>query len=606
MAILISAHNLEKAFGARTLFKSLSFAVESQDRIGLIGPNGAGKSTLLRILAGLETVDHGDLTLGRGLKIGYLPQTPTFAADATIYDVLTSVSDDPYDADHLARVDEWSSRLGLGDGERGLEMPVAQLSGGWQKRVALARELVGLPDVLLLDEPTNHLDVNSIIWLEKFLSGARLALITVTHDRLFLQRVANRIFDLDQRYPDGLLNIQGSYTEYLVARDQQIHAQAREEDVLRNRLRRETEWLRRGAKARQTKQKARIERAGDLSEATSDVIGRNRERIAQIEFQEAERSPKKLIELKNVSKAYDDRTLFEDLNLLISPKTRLALLGPNGSGKSTLIRILTNHEKPDTGTVFHTDQLQFAYFEQHRQTLDPQMPVVRAVCEAGDYVEFQGRHVFARSYLSRFLFRSEQMDMPIGKLSGGEQSRLRIAQLMLKPAQVLILDEPTNDLDSATLDVLANTLEEFQGAVIIVSHDRFFLDQVANDILAFPTATDETQTLQRFAGYEQWEDWYESIPAKSAKSEKRATAESGASGGKKGRVSFADKHEWETIEAKIQNQERALEALTHQSQSAEFAANAKKLTALFAEIATLQSQIEKLYARWAELEKLMG
>ena len=593
MAVLISAHRLQKTFGSRQLFKSLSFSVDEKDRIGLIGPNGAGKSTLLKLLARLDTADDGQLSFARGLRVAYLPQTPQFPEGQTVYEALTAHADDPYDADFLARVDTWLSRLELVSEDQALS-----LSGGWQKRLALAQALVLEPQVLLLDEPTNHLDVTSILWLEEFLASSPMAVVTVTHDRLFLQRVANRIFDLNSRYPDGFLNIQGTYADYLEARDLQLQAQERHEEVMRNQLTRETEWLRRGAQARQTKQKARIERAEDLKIKTEEVAARNRERQAQIDFQEMDRRPKKLIELQGVSKGYGGRRLFQDLDLLVTPKTRIALLGANGCGKSTLIRILCGQEKPEAGTVFHNEALQIAYFEQHRQGLDLEQTVLRAVCPDGDYVDFQGAKIFARSYLSRFLFRTEQMDMPLRKLSGGEQSRLRIAQLMLRPAHVLILDEPTNDLDAATLDVLADTLRDYNGAVILVTHDRYFLDQVSDDVLAFPLRADDSPKLLRFAGYQQWEDW--AAQQKTAVSASKAKETSSAA--PKRKVSFKEKHEWENIEAKILTLEGQLGA--KQKEAEANASSPAELTKLYGEIGKLQAELDTLYARWAELESL--
>jgi ATP-binding cassette subfamily F protein uup len=608
--ILASAYQLEKSFATRLLFRGLTFAIESGDRIGLIGPNGAGKSTMLRILAGQTKPDKGDLSMPKGLQVGFLEQTPEFAPGLTVFEAIHGATADPDDPRSYQVVAELISKLELGGPVVAEDSLIDSLSGGWRKRVALARELAREPLLLLLDEPTNHLDLESILWLEEFLAEAKFATMTVTHDRLFLQRVANRIFDLDPRNPNGLLTVAGDYTQYLEAKELLMHAQERREVVLKNTLRRETEWLRRGAKARQTKQQARIQRAGDLKDETQEVAARNVSRVAQIDFQSAGRNPQKLIEAIEISKSYGDRLLFENLTYTVSPKTRLGLLGKNGIGKSTLIRVLLGQEPSDTGSVKLAENLEVAYFEQNRQTLKPELTVIRNVCPEGDYVNFQGQFVFARSYLDRFLFRSEQMDMPVAKLSGGEQARLRIAQLMLQKANVLVLDEPTNDLDLATLNVLEDVLKEFKGAVILVTHDRYFLDQVVNDILAFPLQPGDSAELERFASYEQWENWAihrKSLPPSAnpgagagGKSGKATQAE--AAPVKKRKLSFKEKFELEHMEENIHKAEARLGELQAESAKPEIATQGTKLTEIFAEIAALQSTIEKLYARWAELE----
>lgn len=607
--ILVSAHKLQKSFASRVLFRGLTFAIETGDRIGLIGPNGAGKSTLLRILAGQMQVDGGDLTSSRGLRLGYLEQSPLFSPGATVYETLLEAVADPYDAIELARVDECLSKLDLNGGtgdDIAPESPVEKLSGGWKKRVALARELVRAPDLLLLDEPTNHLDVEGILWLEGFLAQAKFATVTITHDRLFLQKVSNRIFDLDPRYPDGLLIVKGEYVDYLESRDELVRSQERRETVLRNTLRRETEWLRRGAKARQTKQKARIERAGDIKDEVGDLRTRNRERTVRIEFQEAERHPQKLIEAKGLAKSHGGRRLFEGLDFVVTPKTRLGLLGPNGCGKSTLIRCLLGQEEADAGTVRRAEKIEVAYFEQHRETLDPKKTVLRNVCPEGDYVEFRGQPIFARSYLDRFLFRSEQHDMPVEKLSGGEQARLRVAQMMLQPANILVLDEPTNDLDMATMAVLEDVLGEFSGAVILVTHDRYFLAQVCNRILAFgpggaaDAGPDEGwAALTEFASYDQWEEWFESrVATRSAPVEKARSVKTKP----KRKLSFNEKRELEMMEASIQEAEAKLAELQAEVAKPENISHASKLAELYAGISAAQARIDHLYARWAELE----
>jgi len=608
MALLISSYQLEKSFAGKSLFSGVSFGIEDGDKIGLVGPNGAGKSTLIKILVGLTKADGGQVTPKKGLRLGYLPQTPTFKEGETIMEALLSKAHDPDDA--LALAYEWFARLDLS--QFGEEFLVSELSGGWQKRVALARELVAEPELMLLDEPTNHLDVVSILWLEEFLQRAPFAFLMVTHDRLFLQRVVNKVFDLDPKNPNNLLVVNGDYVQYVESKEQLLAAQNKLETVLKNTLRRETEWLRRGAKARQTKQKARIKSAGDLKDDVENLSEKNRNRVAGITFGDAERNPQKLIELNNVSKAYGDRTLIKDFSYLITPKTRLSLLGENGSGKSTLIKMMLSLEQPDSGSIFLSDKVKVAYFEQNRGGLDLTKSVLKNVCPDGDYVYLQGQYVFARSYLERFLFSRQQMDLPVGRLSGGEQSRLRLAQLMLKDASVLILDEPTNDLDVATLEVLGDAIQNFNGAVILVTHDRYFMDQVSQDILSFPRRENPNKTLERFVGYLQWEEaWFaydqeaaEAEAAAIAKAEADAAKAGAAKGGKTARLSFKLKNELEGMEAKILKMETDLEKSQAEAGSPEVVSNAKRLQELHSSMAQLQTDIEQSYARWAELEKM--
>lgn len=609
MALLISTHQLEKSFAGKTLFSGVSLGVEDGDKIGLVGPNGAGKSTLMKILAGQSQADGGKVTPKKGLRLGFLPQLPVFAEKETILQALLSRAHDPDEALGLAY--EWLARLDLT--RFGEDFLVSELSGGWQKRVALARELVTEPELLLLDEPTNHLDVVSILWLEEFLKNAPFAFLMVTHDRLFLQRVVNKVFDLDPRNPNNLLSVNGDYVQYLETKEQLLSAQAKLEQVMKNTLRRETEWLRRGAIARLAKQKARINRAGDLKDDVENLTDKNRHRVAGIAFGDAERNPQKLIEVKNISKRYGDQVLFEDFSYLITPRTRLALLGENGSGKSTLIKILLGYEKPDQGSVFLSDKVKVAYFEQNRESLQMEKSVLKNICPDGDYVSLQGQYVFARSYLERFLFSRQQMDLPVGRLSGGEQSRLRLAQLMLQDASVLVLDEPTNDLDVATLEVLSEAIQNFNGAVILVTHDRYFMDQVATDILGFPRQG-RAPKLERFVGYLQWEEaWFtgegeENLVEASAvtTSATSVVMESAAAtiSAKVPRMSFKLKNELEGMEAKILGMENDLANAQAESGSPEVVSNAKKVQELHMKMSQLQSKIDSAYARWAELEKI--
>jgi len=600
MAILISAHKLAKSFSSRTLFEGVSFAVESGQRIGLIGPNGAGKSTLLKIVAEKVNPDEGSLSVQRGLRVGFLEQVSTFQSDATIHSTIMEGSVDPDDWQEMSRAQMLMSQLSLSDPEQ----KVADLSGGWKKRLALARELMREPDLLLLDEPTNHLDVESIIWLEKYLAGARFATIVITHDRLFLQRVSNQIFELDRRHKDGLLRVNGSYADYLLVREQLLNAQEQRETKLRNTLRREAEWMSRGPQARLTKQQARQDAFEDLSTEVDELNSRNQNLRVRMDFQGLEKNPKKLIEAKGIQKSYNGQVVVPQMDLLITPKTRLGLLGANGCGKSTLIRMLVGDIAPDKGEVYRADALSVSYFEQNRETLDPSLSVFKTICPIGEYVDCGDTKIHAKSYLARFLFTYEQMEMPVGKLSGGEQSRILIARLMLKRANVLILDEPTNDLDMATLDVLQDVLLEFNGAIILVTHDRYFLDQVSNQILAFETVGGK-KVCERFAELAQWDAWRASLSAGSRASQGAPEAPTATATPKaRTKLSYKDQRELDGMEANIQKREAQLAQLTQESLRPEIVADAKGLLEVTSAMASTQVEIDRLYARWAELESL--
>ena len=598
---------MKKAYAARPLFDGICFAIESGERIGLIGPNGAGKSTLLRIMAGLDTPDDGTISRQRGLKTGMLEQVPAFAPGATVEDAITEGVTGAHDWAHISLVHEYMSRFCL-DGRSGIggDTPVAQLSGGWRKRVALARVLVGDHDLVLLDEPTNHLDVESIMWLEDLLSNAPFAIVTVTHDRLFLQRVSNRILELDRRNQDGLLSIQGDYADYLEIKEQLMAGQESRELALKNTLRRETEWLRQGARARSTKQYARIKQAEELKQEVAELQYRNTVWTAQIDFHSSERNPKKLIEAEGIAKSYDSRVLFKNVDLLITPGLRLGLLGANGCGKTTLIRVLVGQEEPDAGQVDRSDQLQVVYFEQNRETLDANATVAQTISPAGDHVKYRGNYVHLRSYLDRFNFSQLQMNMEVGRLSGGEQSRLLIARLMLKEANVLILDEPTNDLDMSTLEVLEQCLLEFPGAVILVTHDRYFLDQVATNLLAFgePDGPNAGRIVS-FASLGQWERAYayeQAAKRALVGGARKKTAPTLQPAAKRKR-SFKEQYEFDHMEEKIHEAEARLKKLRAESELPDVVSNAAHLAELMPEIAGLESEIDRLYKRWAELEK---
>jgi ATP-binding cassette subfamily F protein uup len=596
MAILLGVQGISKTFADRFLFQRISFSLENGERVGLIGPNGAGKSTLLRILAGRVQPDEGQVSVQRGLKVGFLEQVPDFTPGNSVFSSVMESAVDAHDWEEIARAETLLSKLELSERR---EEPIENLSGGWRKRVALVRELMKQPDLLLLDEPTNHLDVESILWLEEFLSAAPFATLTITHDRVFLQRISNRILELNRRYPNGLLSVKGDYVRYLETKDEIFSAQEVQETRLRNTLRRETEWLRRGAKARTTKQQARIHRHGDLTDSVDELKIRNTEGAVRLDFQGLDRNPKRLVEAEGISFRYGDRLIVPRFDLLITPKSRVGLLGSNGSGKSTLIRLLLKLEEPATGTVKHADSIKPLYFEQNRESLDPELSVLRTVCDRGDHVDYAGTRVHVRSYLDRFLFSGNQVEMKVGRLSGGEQARLLLALLMLKESNLLVLDEPTNDLDITTLDLLQDVLQDFPGAVVLATHDRYFLDQVANITLGFGRNDLGEPVIEKFANLAQWEAWHDRQEELRApvKGVKQASALSPV----KKRLGFKEQRELDGMESNIEKAEKRLAELTKESAKPEAVSNSSRLLEITNEMGKLEADIARLYARWQEL-----
>ncbi|KAA0252520.1 ABC-F family ATP-binding cassette domain-containing protein [Acidobacteria bacterium ACD] len=603
MAVLLGVHRLSKAFGSRPLFSGISFGVETGERIGLIGPNGAGKSTLLKILAGLTPPDEGTVSVSSGLTVGLVAQVPDFAEGATVRSTVLEAARserDDHEWEAEARADEVLARLSLAGGGVSPEKPVALLSGGQRKRVALARELVRRPDLLLLDEPTNHLDVESIAWLEELVARAPFATVTVTHDRLFLQRVSTRVLELDRRNPGGLLSVSGDFAAWVAAKEQLLSAMESREAALANTLRRETEWLRRGPKARTTKQQARAQRAEALAEEVESLAASNRSRSVRLDFDAAGRSPKRLLVAEGIGKSHGGRRLFRGLDLTLAPGSRVGLIGPNGCGKSTLLRVLVGSEPPDEGTVALAEGTPVVFFEQGRESLDPEATVLGTVCPEGDHVVYRGRSLHARSYLDRFLFAQEQMEVKVGRLSGGEQSRLLLARLMLRPAGLLVLDEPTNDLDLATLDVLEESLAEFPGALLLVTHDRAFLDRATDVLLAFDP--DGDGTLTRLSGLDQWESWRRETRDRRTPPPKAPAAAAVPSPPRsRRRLGYLEQRELDGIEPRIEAAEAELARLEASLEAPDVLSDGPRLLALSRAIEEARAEVDRLYARWAEL-----
>lgn len=595
--VLLSCESVGKSYGVKPLFTDLSLGLCGGDHVGLIGPNGSGKSTLLKILAGLEESDCGTRSVRRQLRIGYVPQEPSFAEQHSVEEALSQVlldeGLDPHE--HGARL---AKAISLGGFVRSDQL-VSTLSGGWKKRLAIARSLMLEPDVLLMDEPTNHLDVEGILWLEDLLKAEPHAFIVISHDRRFLESVTTRIWELNRRYPNSLFQANGRYSEFLEQRDAALQAQADYQASLANRVRREVEWLRRGPKARTTKAKARIDSAGRLIDELNDIESRQRNTSAGIDFTSSGRRSKQLLFTEGVQKSLGGKLIVSGVDILLGPGERIGLLGPNGSGKTTFLKLLAGTVEPDSGTITRADRLRVVTFEQHRESLDQQATLRRALAPAGgDAVLYQDRSVHLASWAKRFLFKPEQLDLPVSRLSGGEQARLLIARLMLQPADLLLLDEPTNDLDIPTLDVLEDSLLEFAGALVLVTHDRWLLDRVSTRLLAL----DGTGRAEWFADYAQWEAAQERKTAVERRSQISKESSAPAQPSKRKGLSYKEQKEWDLIETKILEAEETVATCQSAANDPSIASSAVDLQARYAALHAAQADVERLYARWAELD----
>jgi ATP-binding cassette subfamily F protein uup len=598
---IINAQGISKSFGANPLFQNVSFTVSEGDRIGLIGPNGSGKSTLLRILAGDENPDSGEIAVRKRIRLSYVEQDSTFDIDATVRSVAQRAIEDAAvpQSDRGTRFAETLGRAGFED----LDAKASALSGGWQKRLAIVEALVQGPDILLLDEPTNHLDLAGIGWLEDLLTAASFACVVVSHDRYFLENVATEMAELNRTYPNGILRVSGSYTRFLEKKEEFLHAQGKRQEALENLVHREIEWLRRGAKARTRKSKARIDKAGELMGELADLNARRRTTSAQIDFSATDRKTKRLVELEQVSCEMGDRKLFAGLNFVITAGMRVGLVGPNGSGKTSLLRLVRGESSPSSGEIHRADWLRIVYFDQSRE-LDPDDTLRRALAPEGDSVVYQDRMIHVAAWAAKFLFAGEQLNQPVGKLSGGERARVLIAQLMLQPADVLLLDEPTNDLDIPTLDILEESLLEFRGSLVLVTHDRYMLDRVSTVVLGL----DGQGSAGLFADYSQWESWAEEgrqaarNDARAVERDRVAAQPVRQSVGKK-KLSYVEARDYETIEQRVAEAEQILQAKREQLEEPGIASDGPRLVTAHAEMEDAQAKVDALYARWAELEK---
>ena len=594
MALLGSCTGLTKSYGSRLLFENIALGISEGERLGLIGRNGAGKSTLLRILAGQIVPDSGAVSFRRNTRVGYVPQEAEFPESHTVHEVIAAAIAGEHldEMERAALISQTLGRAGFTDSTVRTEA----LSGGWKRRLAIAREIAQSPDVLFLDEPTNHLDFEGIQWLEKLLSTAAFASVVVSHDRYFLDTVVNDVAEIDRAYPGGLFRVEGRYSQFLEKKEEFLLGQSNRQEALANRVQREVEWLRRGAKARTGKSKARIDNAGRLMRELSDLETRTAKGVTQIDFTATDRRTKRLLSVENISKELGGRTLFRDLSFTLSPGTRLGLLGLNGTGKTTLLRILSGEIDVDSGTVERAGALRIVYFDQAREQLDPEQTLRQGLGAHGDTVIFQDRPIHVAGWAKRFLFDSGQLDRPMSSLSGGEQARVLIARLMLQPADVLLLDEPTNDLDIPTLEVLEDSLTDFPGALVLVTHDRYLLDRVSTLMLGL----DGRGAAQLFADYWQWEQakMGQPEPLKPPRSESTAPK----SPPSKKKLSYHEAREWEQMEARILEAEQQLEAIRAEMHSPEVVSDGPRLQACYAKLQPAEAAVHALYARWAELE----
>ena len=599
MPPIINAQKVSKAFGAKPLFEDVSFTVSEGDRIGLIGPNGSGKSTLLRILAGMEQPDSGDRAVRKRLQLSYVEQDSRFVTGASVRTVVEQAMQRSVtaDAEHGAHFAETLGRAGFEDD---LEVGAASLSGGWQKRLAIVEALVQAPDVLLLDEPTNHLDLVGIEWLEDLLQQAPFACVIVSHDRYFLENVATDMAELNRVYPGYLLRVHGSYTDFLEKKEEFLHAQSKRQEALENLVHSEIEWLRRGAKARTRKSKARIDKAGDLMSELAGLNARTHSATAQIDFAATDRKTKRLIELQDVDCEIGNRTLFEGLNFIVSAGMRVGVVGPNGSGKTTLLRMLRGEVAPSRGEIRRADWLRTVYFDQTRR-LDLSLPLRRALAPEGDSVVYQHRVLHVASWAAKFLFSGEQLDQPVERLSGGERARVLIAQLMLEPADILLLDEPTNDLDIPTLEILEESLLEFRGSLVLVTHDRYLLDRVSSVVLGL----DGQGGAESFADYGQWETWQAERKHTRNQTEPSSRPIPGSSPPVQAqkKLSYLEAREYASIEQLITDAEQRLQSKRIAVEDPAIASDGPKLVAAHAEMEAAQKDLDTLYARWAELQE---
>lgn len=628
--MILAVEGLTKTYGAKTLFEKISFYIEENDKIGVVGVNGTGKSTLLKVIAGLETADGGEVRAAKGLAVSYLAQQPVFAPEHTVlaeafrgehplmralraYELALLESRRTPDAPQVQRnyLACWQAVEALGGwqlesdaktiltqlGLRDYEASCGALSGGQLKRLALTAALVQPCELLILDEPTNQLDSFAIAWLEAYLAKRRTPLLTVTHDRYFLDRVTTRILELDR---GGAYAYEGNYSAYLEGKALRLGREAAQTRKRQNLLRVELEWMRRGAQARSTKQKARVERFEALSAEKAAGV----QETLEIGLR-GSRLGRTVIELESVCCRVGTRLLLRDFSYVLLRRDRVGILGPNGVGKSTLLNLLAGRRASDSGAVKIGQTVKIGYFSQQIEEMDPRLRAIEYVREAAHFVTLQdGAQLSAAQLMEQFLFPPELQWTPVGKLSGGERRRLFLLRVLMGAPNVLLLDEPTNDLDLDTLAVLEDFIERFEGAVVLVSHDRFFVDRLVDKVFAF----EADSSLRQYAGgYSDYQALARAEEAERCPAERNVpkTAPQAArvpQGRRK--FSFQEQREYAEIEQVIAVAEHELKAVQAQMQAvgSDFVA----LQDLAREEAQLEARLSKLLERWAHLEEIAG
>jgi ATP-binding cassette subfamily F protein uup len=594
---LLAIRDLGKAYASQTLFEGLTLTFQIGERIGLIGPNGAGKSTLLQVLAGVERADEGTIEMANEAHIAYLPQTDTFPSGLSVEGVLLSalapIPMEEYERSVRAR--KMLRRLGFETGE----LHVDTLSGGWRKRLALGCQLVKQPDFLLMDEPTNHLDLAGIDWLERFLGRADFGFLVTSHDRYFLERVADRIVELNPRYASGYYSVRGHYSDFLEKREAFLEMEDAERLALAADVRREVEWLRRGPSARATKASARIEAAHGKIERLADARRRQQADLPiEIDFAASGRKTHDLITAEGIEKTYGGRCLFRNLSLHVRRGDRIGIAGNNASGKTTLLRMLEGSVAPDRGRIHSANELRIALFDQRREQLDPDERLRRALCPSGDTVSYLGGKTHIIPWAKRFGFRPDQLDTPVGDLSGGEQARVLMALMIREPADVLMLDEPTNDLDIASIEVLEAALDGFPGAVVLITHDRHMLDRLCTDIVGL-------HGDGRWGNYGSVEQWANASPPAEARAEEEKKPPKSATPRKEKRpgLTYLEKREWEAMEERLIEAEAEVDRWHGILEDPALAADHERLQEAYDQHRAAQERLDVLFDRWQELDE---
>ncbi|HVG59134.1 MAG TPA: ABC-F family ATP-binding cassette domain-containing protein [Hyalangium sp.] len=639
---LLRAANVQLTFGSRTVFEGLTLTIEEGERVGLVGVNGSGKSSLMKILAGVARADAGELQLRRGARVTYLPQEPEFPEGATVASEL-AVSQAPLKealaahaelsrklestppeahakmleqisalSDRIEQLGGWDTehhaktlldRLGVKDWDR----PVAQLSGGLRKRVAIARALLTRPDLLMLDEPTNHLDADTVDWLEEELDMLPGSLLLVTHDRYFLDGLVDRIVEIQPGA--GAISYPGNYEAYveqkLVAQENAALAQHKRERWIAQ----EVAWLRRGPEARRTKSKARIERARKLMAEK----GFQRPNVAALQVLAAPRLGHTVIEAEGIQKSFGERQVLKGVDFRLQRGERVGMVGPNGVGKTTFLRVLLGELPPDSGKLVIGKNTKVAYYDQARASLDPEQTVYEAASHGEDWVEIGDKKIALRDYLDDLLFPVPMQRQKVAALSGGERNRLLLARLFLEGANVLVLDEPTNDLDIVTLNVLEGLLLNFTGSVLLVTHDRYFLDKVATSILAFEGSGKVVRYEGNYAMYRRLKDQADAAraaeaPTPAPKKEVPAppSPEAQKPARKPGKLSYKEQRELDGMEAAIEAAESRKAELEAKLADPAVYSSATKVPELQRELEAATAEVDRLYARWQELQSLVS